>query len=45
MKTAARETAPHIALRDCSKEVEGKGQYICDYIYEGELMQASIYFL
>ena len=28
MRTAAQETAPQIALRDCSKEIVGEGQYI-----------------
>ena len=28
VKTAALETAPQIALRDCSKEVVGEGQYV-----------------
>ena len=28
MRTAAQETAPQIALRDCSKETVGEGQYI-----------------
>ena len=28
MRTAAQETAPPIALRDCSREAVGKGQYI-----------------
>ena len=27
MRTAAREAAPQIALRDCSKEVVGESQY------------------
>ena len=31
MRTAAWETAPQIALRNNSKEVRGKGQYICDF--------------
>ena len=44
MKTAARETASHIAPRGCSEEEEGKGEYICDYIYKGEFMQASTCF-
>ena len=30
MRGLARETAPQIALRNCSKEV-GEGQYICDF--------------
>ena len=28
MRTAAREAAPQIALRDCSKAAVGEGQYI-----------------
>lgn len=28
MKAAARETAPQIFLRNCSKEVLGEGQHI-----------------
>jgi len=28
MRTAAQETSPHMALRDCSKEAVGKGQCI-----------------
>ena len=28
MRTAAQEAVPQIALRDCSKEVVGEGQYI-----------------
>ena len=28
MRTAAQEAASQIALRDCSKEVVGGGQYI-----------------
>ena len=28
MRTAAWEIAPQLVLRDCSKEVVGKGQYI-----------------
>ena len=32
IRTEAQETAPHIALRNCSKEAEmGKGQYTCDF--------------
>ena len=30
MRTAAWETVPQIAVRNFSKEAEGKGQYICD---------------
>ena len=35
MRTAAWETAPHIALRNCSKEMGlggGGVQYICDFV-------------
>ena len=28
IRAAAWETAPQIALRNCSREVEGEGQYI-----------------
>ena len=28
MRTAAQEAAPQIALRDCSEEALGEGQYI-----------------
>ena len=28
MKTAAQETAPQIALRNCSEELVGEGQYV-----------------
>ena len=31
IRTAAWETAPQIALRNCSREVEGEGQYIYDF--------------
>ena len=31
MKTAAWEPAPQIVLRNCPKEVAGKGQYICNF--------------
>ena len=31
MRTAAHETAPQIALRHCSKETQGEGQYTCDF--------------
>ena len=31
MRTAASETVPQITLRNCSKEVGGGGQYICDF--------------
>ena len=31
MRIAIWETAPQIAVRNCSKEAGGKGQYICDF--------------
>ena len=31
MKTVAWGTAPQIALRNCSKEAGGKGQYVYDF--------------
>ena len=31
MRTVAQETAPQIALRNCSREAAAKGQYICDF--------------
>ena len=31
MSTIAWETARQIALRNCSEEVEGEGQYVCDF--------------
>ena len=31
MRTVAQEMAPQIALRNCSGEAAGKGQYICDF--------------
>ena len=31
MKTTAWETTPQVALRNCSKEVGGEGQYIWDF--------------
>jgi len=31
MKTAAWETTPWVAMRNCSKEVGGEGQYIQDF--------------
>ena len=44
MSTAARETAPQIALRNCFKEVEGKGRmYVI--LVKGKYMQSSTYFL
>ena len=40
---AARETAPHIALRDCSKETVGEAQYIRCW-WRGNSVQSSTYF-
>ena len=42
MRTAAQETAPQIALRNCSKEAEGK---VCIpvILVTGEYMQSSTY--
>ena len=31
MRTAAQESAPQIALRNCSEEAGGNSQYICDF--------------
>ena len=31
MRTAAQETAPQVALRNCSKDAEWRGQCICDF--------------
>ena len=36
MKTAAQETAPQTALRNCSKEAGGEGRCVCDF-GEGEI--------
>ena len=45
MRTAAQETAPQIALRNCSKEAgEKEGQYMCDY-GEGGVHAAKLIFL
>ena len=44
MKTAARETAPQIAPRNCSKEVGGKVS-IYVILVKGENLQTSTYFL
>ena len=43
MRTAAWETAPQIALRNCSKEVGGKDS-IYVILVKGEYMQLSTYF-
>ena len=37
MRTTARETAPGIALRNCSKEVVGEGQSMCDFWGKGSM--------
>ena len=44
MRTAAQETAPQTALKNSSKEAEGKGQYIWDF-GEGGLHAAKHMFL
>ena len=41
MRTTAWETALEMALRNCSKEEAGEGQYMCDV---GEGDQSSTYF-
>ena len=43
VRTAAQETAPQIALKNCSKEAGGKGEYVI-FGEEGEYMQSSTYF-
>ena len=43
MRTTAWETAPQIALRNCSKEVGGKDS-IYVILVKGEYMQLSTYF-
>ena len=44
MRTAARETAPQIALRNCSKEAGGKVS-IYMILVKGEYMQSGTYSL
>ena len=44
MRTAAQETAPQKALRDCSKETAGEGQYRRFWLRESS-MQSSAYFI
>ena len=44
MRTAAWETAPQIALRDCSEQVMGQGRYI-RFWWRGNSMQSSAYFI
>ena len=43
MRTAAQETASQTALRHCSKEVVGQGQYI-RFWWRGSSVQSSTYF-
>ena len=43
MRTIAQETAFHLALRKCSKEVEWKVS-IYAILEKGEYMQSSTYF-
>ena len=43
MRTAARETAPRIALRDCSEKTVGEGQYRRFWL-RGSSAQSSAYF-
>ena len=42
MRTVVWETVPQIALRNCSKEEEGKDS-IYEILVKGEYMQSSIY--
>ena len=42
MRTAARSTAPQIALRNCSIEAAGKVS-ICEILVKGEYMQSCTY--
>ena len=44
MKTVVRDTVPQIALRNCSKEVEGMDS-IYVILVKGEYVQASAYFV
>ena len=44
MRTAAQETAPKTALRDCSKEEGGK-EGIHVILVKGEYMQSNTHFL
>ena len=44
MRTIAQEAASQIALKNCSKEVVGEGQYKCDFS-KGQYMQSRSYFL
>ena len=45
MKIIAQETAPQIALKSCSKEADGEGQYICDFSEGGVYTISYILFL
>ena len=45
MKIIAQETAFQIALKNCSKEAEGEGQYICDFSEGGVYAIRYILFL
>ena len=40
MRTAARETVPQIALRDCSEEAVGEGQ--CMILVKGEFNEMEL---
>jgi len=44
MRTAAQETAPQIALRNCSKKAGGK-ERICVILVKGEYLQSKTLFL
>ena len=44
MRTIAWEITFQIALRNCSQEVRGKGQYICDF-GEGRVHEIKHVFL
>ena len=43
VRTAAWETAPQVALRDCSKETVGKVS-MYEILVKGKYMQSSTYF-
>ena len=43
MRTADRETAPQITLRDCSKEAVGEDS-VYMILLKGEYMQSGTYF-
>ena len=42
MRTGAWETAPQIALRNCSKEVEGREDSVYVILVKGEYMDNAI---